>query len=178
MASPEYRNAEDWEEERTATPAKSDEMKYMDETHEDEHEPVGHQRYESLRRGTDPNEEEQENLNNQIVELSGDEMALDRLASVESGAFASESDCVDYNDNDDYLTPVQPYTEIVDRNIVTELSPSGAKTVKERQHVVRVPFLRSVFLLCALLVQVTFCLIRSNKIPLTDPVANDAVPLP
>ena len=118
---------------------KEDDIKFMDESHE---EPMENQRYESLRRGQGFNEE-QDNFSNEIIQCSGDEYALDRLTSVESGAFASESDCVDMNDNEEYLTPVtQQYAEIVDRDIITELSPQGSQIIKERQHIVRVPFLR------------------------------------
>ena len=119
---------------------KEEDIKFMDESHE---EPMENQRYESLRRGQTSNEE-LDNLSNEITQYSGDEYALDRLTSVESGALASESDCVpDVNDNEEYLMPVtQQYAEIVDRDIITEVSPAGSQITKERQHIVRVPFLR------------------------------------
>ncbi len=80
------------------------------------------------------------------LQMCEDDSALERFTSVESGALASESDNLELDDNDEYLDPIQPqYTEIVDLDIVTELSPSGSQVIKQRQHIVRVPFLRYIW---------------------------------
>ena len=146
MENEDYRDAVDCAKANHINDAakEEDSIKFMDESHEQE-DTMEPQRYESLRKGHSTSEEK-DNISNEIIQYSGDECALERLTSVESGALGSESDCIDMNDNDEYLTPMphqqQQYAEIVDRNIITELSPAGSQIIKERQHIVRVPFLR------------------------------------
>ena len=145
MENEDYRDAIDCTKANHINDAakEDDNIKFMDESQEQE-DIMEPQRYESLKKGHSTSEEK-DNISKEIIQYSGDEYALDRLTSVESGALGSESDCVDVNDNDEYLTPVpqqQQYAEIVDRDIITELSPAGSQIIKERQHIVRVPFLR------------------------------------
>ena len=98
MENEDYRDAVDCTKVNHINDAAKEEesIKFMDESQEQEDISMEPQRYESLRKGHSTSEEK-DNISNEIIQYSGDEYALDRLTSVESGALRSESDCVDIN---------------------------------------------------------------------------------